>query len=252
MSKQLIPGNDSLVLNDDGKFVVKELSTTISLGYAGMYMYENATPCVIDIIDSYHAIYNSFGNNDGTLAPEVDTSYFTYKAGIGYAIASIATYSGGTQIQCTVTAGHALLAGEPVTLTGTTDYDGAYLIQAAGLTGTQFVVIKAYTENRTGSVRRPATLRCLVAGVYRASFNFSGACESANDVFKFELNKDTTPLDNVCGNVLWSTGVNYRSVGATGIIRMTANQYLWASVKNNSGAGDLTIRNGNVNINRLI
>ena len=67
-------------------------------GYAEMYMYENATACVIDTQNVYHAIYNSFGNNDVNLAPELDSSFFAYKAGIGYSIASIATYNAGTQI----------------------------------------------------------------------------------------------------------------------------------------------------------
>ena len=253
--------NGRLVDDADLTFVTDtltstKLKTTTPLGYAEMYMYENVTACVIDDdLHTYHAVYNSFGNNDGTLAPEIDTTYFTYKAGVGYSISSVANYNSptNTQIICTTSATHALLAGEPVTISGSTDYNGTYLVLAAGLSGTEFVVTKTYTQSRTGSVRRAATLKALVAGKYNLSFNVSGSCESANDVFKFELNKDITALDNICANVIWTTTVNYRTAAGSGLVSFTAGQYVWLSVKNNSpGHGDLTIRNANVNIRRLI
>jgi hypothetical protein len=177
------PGDNNLTV--DGTTTTDKLVVTTPTGYGEMYMYDNATPCVIDVADVYHAVYNTFGNNDGVLAPIIDTTHFTYKLGLGYVIASVADYNAptSTQIKVTITAGHALLAGEPVTLTGTTDYDGTYLVLATGLTATEFVVTKTYTQTRTGSVRRPATLKCLVAGKYRAVFTISGVCANPNDNF---------------------------------------------------------------------
>lgn len=215
---------------------------------ASMYMYDNTTACIIDNANVYHAVYNTFGNNDGVLPPVVDQTAFTYKAGIEYAVASIATYNGGAQIQCTVTAGHALLAGEPITLTNTTNYNGTYLVEAAGLTGTQFVVTKAYVSSQTGSVRRPATLKVLKTGYYHAEFSLGGTSVSANDVLRFELNKNIVPLDNIGRKVEWTT--NNRMASAMGLVSCTAGDYIWLSVKNTSGTGDLTISSANVNIFR--
>jgi hypothetical protein len=216
--------------------------------YAEMYMYDNVTACVIDNTDVYHAVYNSFGNNDGTLAPNRDATCFTYKAGAVYAIASVATYNGGTQIQCTVTAGHSLLAGEPITITNSANYNGTYLVLAAGLTATQFVVTKAYIATNTGSARKPATLKVLKTGIYHAEFMGGGVAVSANDIIKMELNKGITPLDNIAQKVEWTT--NNRMIGASGLVSCTANDYIWLSVKNTSGTGDLTINTMNVNMFR--
>ena len=234
---------------------ITAITTTTAKGYGEMYMYDNVTACPIDTINVYHAIYNTFGNNDVNLAPVIDTGYFTYKAGIGYAIAAFANYNSptNTQTKVTITAGHALLAGEPITITGTTNYNGTYLVLAAGLTATEFVITKTYVaDDATGSARRPATLKALVAGKYQAMFNFSGDCASANDVFKFELVKDITMLDNIASRGVWTTSATYRSVSSQGLISVTANQYIWAAVKNYSGTGDLTIRSGNVSLVRIL
>lgn len=216
--------------------------------YAEMYMYDNVTACVIDNADVYHAVLNSFGNNDGILAPNIDVSCFTYKAGASYTIASVATYNAGTQIQCTVTAGHSLLAGEPITITNSTNYNGTYLVQAAGLTATEFVVTKAYVATNTGSARKPATLKVLKTGIYNAEFSGGGVTVSANDVIKMELNKNLVPLDNISRKVEWTT--NNRMIGSSGLVSCTANDYIWLSVKNTSGTGDLTINSMNVKLIR--
>ena len=221
-------------------------------GIAEMYMYDNVTKCEIDTTNVYHAVFNSFGNNDGTLAPQLDTNEFTYKAGVKVAITAYADYNAptSTQTECT-TAGHTLLAGEPITITGTTNYNGTYLVLAAGLTATKFVITKAFAgDDATGNARRPATLKVLNAGIIRVAFAVSGSCDSANDVLKFEMNKDITPLDNVVCNAIWDTTTKYRTASTSGFVSVTAGQYLWLSVKNYSGTGDITIRAANVNVKR--
>lgn len=244
----LVPGEDQINCT-----VITDGAHVLSPGCAEMYMYGNTTACVIDVANVYHAIYNSFGNHDGTLAPVVDTKSFTYKAGVGYAIASIANYNSptNTKIRCTVTGGHALLAGEPVTITGTTDYDGTYVVLAEGLTATQFVVTKTYVSSQTGSVRRPATLKALVGGTYKAGFTFSGNVETPNDNIKIELNKDAVALDNIGAIGIWSTTTKYETLSASGLVLLAAGQYVWASVKNYSGTGDITFYSANVTLTRL-
>jgi hypothetical protein len=240
------PSDNNLLV--DGTTTTDKLIVTTATGYAEMYMYNNATACEIDVANVYHAVLHSFGNNDGTLAPVIDTTHFTYKAGEHYAIASVANYNAptNTQIICTVTAGHALLAGEPITITGSANYDGTYLVLAAGLSGTEFVVTKTYVATNTGSARRAATLKCLIAGIYRASFNASGVPVNPNDNFKWELNKDNIALDNICARAIWSSATKYEAVAGNGMVSLTVGQHVWLSVKNYSGTGDLTISNANV------
>ena len=231
--------------------VENKLTVVTASGYAEMYMYDNSTACAIDTTNVYHAIHNSFGNHDGTLAPNPDSTYFTYKAGVAYAATAFTNYNSpsNTQTKVTITAGHALLAGESITITGTTNYNGTYIVLAAGLTATEFVITKKYVANdATGSVRLPSTIKALIAGIYHASFNFSGVALNNNDVFKWELNKDVTHLDNISARAVWTIDPNYRSVAASGFVSLTAGQYIWSSVKNYSGTGDILLNNGNVTL----
>ena len=245
--------NANATLNSSGHLSVVKIATTTSSGYGEMYMYGNTTATGIHSTNVYTGVFSTFGNNDATLAPTNDSTFFTYKAGIEYAIASVATYAGGVQIQCTTTGNHALLAGEPVTLTGMSvaGYNGTYVVQAAGLAATTFVVIKAYSATATGFVTRPATLKCLVTNKYQASFSVSGTPESPNDNLKFELNKDITPLDNIGVRSIWSSTTKYESVSASGNISLTANQYVWLSAKNYSGNGDIILYSANVSLQVL-
>ena len=96
---------------------------------------------------------------------------------------------------------------------------------------------------------RPATLRAIVAGVYEASFTISGTPANPNDNLKFELNKDVTPLDNIACRCIWTSATKYQSMAAIGLVSVTAGQYIWLSVKNYSGTGNLTIAAANVMIN---
>lgn len=221
--------------------------------YCEMYSYNNATAEVIDTANTYHAVFQGIGNNDGTLAPQQDSTFFTYKAGVNYSITHFTDYSGtvaGTT-KVTTSATHALLVNEPITITGTTNYNGAYIVTGV-IDGTNFYITKAFVaDDATGSARRPATIKVLQDGIYRLAFNISGVAETNNDVFKWEMNKDITPLDNISARAVWTSGSNYRSNSATGFCSLTANQYLWLSVKNYSGTGDLTMNNINININRI-
>ena len=232
--------------------ITGSVTTTTSLGYAEMYMYDNTTAVVIDITNLYHAVHNTFGNNDGTLAPLRDTTYWTYKAGATYTIASVATFAGG-KIQCTVTAGHSLLAGEPITITGSliAGYDGTYLVHADGLTATKFVVDVAYSATSVASARKPATLKCLIAGNFEASFNVSGTVGSPNDNVKVELNRNTTMLDNICARGLWDN-TKYSSMGGSGLVSMAVGEYIWMSAKNYSSTANITFYSANVALHRIL
>ena len=254
MPTSTIPGN--IIIEGTlgaGAITGTSIVTTTPKGYAEMYMYGNITACEIDTANLYHAIFHTFGNHDGTLAPLVDTDYFTRKLGEHYAIASVATYASGAKIQCTVMAGHALLAGEPVTITGSSvaGYNGTYLVEAP-VDGTTFVVTVAYSATATASVRRPATFKCLVAGYYQAAFTFSGTSANPNDNIKIELNRGVTHLDNIGARGIWSSSTKYQTIGSNGLVSLAVGDYVWASVKNYDGTGDFTFYSGNVNLRRLI
>lgn len=242
---------------DDLYYTIKTGTTrkTISYnstGYGEMYMYDNATACVINTANIYHAVFSTWGNNDGTLAPNIDSSYFTFTAGFEKTATAYVDYNGtvaGTT-KVTTSTNHGLNTGDPISITGTTNYNGVYLI--TNIDATNFYIVKAYVaDDATGSVRRPGTLKALKTGVYEVTFNVSGIAANANDVFKWELNKGITPLDNVITRSIWTSGTNYRSSAASGIVSLTVNQFVWMSVKNYSGANNLTIESANVFLHKV-
>lgn len=255
-----VDGTEGAAFTDaDGNIQLDSCQETVcaeeySAGPHGeMYAYDNTVPCLIDTTNVYHAVYTGFGGNDGTLPPNNDTSSFTYLAGTTATIsafANSATLSAGTTI-VTTSAPHTLSAGEPITITGTTNYNGTYSVNAYDTT--HILINKAYVSNdATGSLRRPATLRALVAGTYRASFNISGIAANNNDVFKFELNRDLTEMDNIGARIIMTSGANnFRACAASGGMALTVGAYVWLSVKNYSGTGDVTLYQADVFLNMV-
>jgi hypothetical protein len=218
-----------------------------------MYMYDNTVPCIINTTNIYHAVYTGFGNNDGTLPPTNDTNSFSYLAGTSATIsafANSATISSNTTI-VTTTGTHTLSAGEPITITGTTNYNGTYSVNAYD--ATHVIIGKAYVSNdATGSMRRPATLRALVAGVYRASFSVSGISAESDDVFKFELNRTLVKQDNIGARIIMTSGENnYRACAASGLLTLSVGDYVWLSTKNYKEPHNVTIHQCNVSLNRV-
>jgi hypothetical protein len=219
--------------------------------YGEMYMYDNTVSCAIDTVSIYHAVYNQFGNNDGVLPAHNDTNSFTYLAGLGKAISSFANATTGTFV--TTSAAHTLTEGQPITITGTTNYNGTYLVGTVTATNS-FFVAASYVAEAGGAgktVRRPATLRALVAGIYRASFNVVATPATNNDEFKFELNKNASPKDNIGSRNTWGTTSKFNAVASMGLMDLVAGDYVWLSVKNYSGANAITIRQCNVSLNRV-
>ena len=250
--------DDADLTFDTDTLTSTKIKTTTPLGYGCMYMYGNVTECVIDTANVYHAVYNTFGNNDGTLAPVIDTTYWTYKAGATATISTFEDYNAPTSTQTLITtsAAHGMLAGEPITITGATvqagGYNGAHMILDVP-NADEIVITHVYiADGTTPSVRRPATLKCLVTGLYTAHFSVSGTVANPNDNIKVELNRDATALDNIAARGLWSSTTKYQSMANTGHVSMTAGEYLWMSTKNYSGTGNVMFYSANVTVSRLL
>jgi hypothetical protein len=211
--------------------------------YGGVYLYENATATTISNANVYHALI---------LAGTGSTQGFTYKAGKATAITIFATDSGGTKTLITA-AGHSIATGQPVTIVGTTNYNGTYLAESAGLN--TFVIAQAFNAGEVtgGNVRLPVTLRADTgsAGAYRVEINASASSSGNNKVYKVELNKNSAPLDNIVAERNFSTGGAMSPLSSSGFTTISNGDYIWASVANLTDATAITFKHYNINLNRL-
>ena len=211
--------------------------------YAEMYEYENTNATTIGTQNVYHAVNDLVaGSLNG----------FTFVSGIEGTIASVANYNGTVAGTILITdVAHGLATGDIITIHSTTNYNGTYTITK--VTNDTFYVTKAYVSSQTGDWAMGAYLRCSTGsdGVYRLTFNNTSLPASNNETFKFELNKNTTPLDNIANSNKYGTAGDYKSMSASGLASLVAGDRIWLSTRNETSGADITVRHANINITRL-
>lgn len=212
--------------------------------YAEMYVYENAIATVIGTQNVYHAIAGS-GLVTGLL------SGFTFVQGLNGTIASVADYNGTVAGTVLITdVAHGLTTGDIVTIHSTTDYNGTFSITK--VTNDTFYITETYTSSQTGDWSMGAYLRCSTGsdGIYKISMSNTALSAVSNETFKFELNKNTTMLDNTAASRKFGTNGDYGSLGSTGLVSLVAGDRIWLSVRNETSGANITVRHCNINITR--
>ncbi|MFA6018478.1 MAG: hypothetical protein WC776_04855, partial [Patescibacteria group bacterium] len=105
--------------------------------YGGMFLHANATPTPIDTVNIMHLV---------DLASAGLLQNFTFGAGATKAITAFADYSGTVAGTVSVTSGtHGLLTGAIVTIAGTTNYNGVYLVTK--IDANSFYITHAWVSN---------------------------------------------------------------------------------------------------------
>lgn len=146
--------------------------------YANMHVHENATATTINTVNIPHFIQGLF--SDGL------SKGFTFSAGSTGAITAFADAGGG---QVTVTsAAHGLLNGDAVTISGTTNYNGIFIV--ANKTDNTYEITDTWVvDDATGNwyLGDRYTVNGGSGGVYQVVFHAFGASAAANKNFEFEI-----------------------------------------------------------------
>lgn len=102
-----------------------------------------------------------------------------------------------------------------------------------------------------GVVIQPAYLKAgaAAAGVYMANFVIDGTAAGANKDWKWELNIEILPADNVVTERRSTSTLT--SVSSNGIITIAANDRVWLSGKNITDTTDYNVKNMNLNVHRI-
>jgi hypothetical protein len=210
---------------------------------AEMYTYENTNLTTIGTQNVYHAIAGS-----GVIAGLLNG--FTFVAGKQGTIASVANYNGTVAGTILITdVAHGLLTGDIITIHVTTNYNGTYSITK--VTDDTFYVTKAYVASETGEWAAGCYLLASIGsdGTYKASFSVTAFAATANSIFKFELNKNVSALDNIVVSRKFAT-TDYTPMSCNGLVSIVAGDRIWLSTRNETNTADITIRNGNINLTR--
>ena len=216
-----------------------ELSA-VAPAYGEIYEYENSTAITISAANEYFALTLL---NAGTMAG------FTAVTGLIASITGVTDAGVGGLV--TVAATGTWVAGTCVTLHGTTDYDGRYVIVTGGTN--VFRVVATYTTTRTGTARRAAALvaGASAAGVYRVSMSASVQSAANNITFHMEPIVGTEEVDNAAGEAATSAGSWTRAIAGSGFVTIAAGDCVWAAIQNDTSATNLTVKYCNLNLVRV-
>ena len=172
----------------------------------------------------------------------------TYNAGSSGAITVYANPGGG---QVTVTsAGHTLVNGDIVTISGSTNYNGIFLV--AGVAGNDFEITAAFLGNDgVGTFRNGSNFVILVDGIYLFTWQISGSSAGVNKVYIFTLSINDTIITAGLQRRLFAVGGDVGSISGSFIIDATAGDIVAFNLQNESDATDMTIEQATMNIHRI-
>jgi hypothetical protein len=211
--------------------------------YAGAYLHENVTTFTIEEATTPHGVH---GWTQGHLSAN-----WTYYAGKSLAVTAWADNGDGkTKLTCNL---HGMANGDIVTIANTTSYDGIYLIEQVA--ANTFVIQDAWVADEGAKTCHAAAyLTNAIAdstGTYLICGMASCTPSNSNDVFEFEFYASLTELTNTECQVKLGAAGDFGVATTQGIIDYTAGQKIWVKVENYSGAGDITIRDGNITVVRI-
>lgn len=228
---------------------------TVTRGHGGFYAYDKAIPFQISVSDTYHALHLVTAG-DFTAGLLFGFTFFAGRA-VDANITSEANGTGG-KLRIVCSGVHGLATGDlvvlgnmnnaghnkPTTITTdatnpTTEFlcnDITYISGAGASAGT--VDIPAYLKAGIG-----------YGGTYHLGFTIDGTAAAANKNWKFEVNENITPFDNLVSERTSSNTL--ASMTATGNIQISENDKIWLSGKNITDTSDYTIKNFNINLFRI-
>ncbi len=153
--------------------------------YAEMYIYEGVATTTIGTVNIYHLLR---GFSTGLV------NNWTFDAGSTGAITAFADGGGGT---VTVTSnGHNLQNGEIVNISGTTNYNGVFVVSSVA--ANTFKITDTWVaDDATGNWYQGSSLRAGTgaAGLYGVLWNASFTSAGNNKVYQLEIFCNATEVD---------------------------------------------------------
>lgn len=204
---------------------------------------------VADQVTCYHA--------DGLAgADELGWAFDAGGGGISFPIASIADgAASGVDIEVTTTGSHGLAVGAIVSHTNLADaaYRGVFVVKAI-ISATKYEVAAVFTATDTGTMDEAATLTAAPgsAGDHEQAWSMSATSATNNETFDFQWYKGAVAIPGSSVRRKFGTGGDFGSL--SGIIppfAVEGGDKISLVVTNIDSAGDITVRNLSVTIDRV-
>ena len=242
---------------DDGRLYFKDATGTeqelllAGRNIAEMYLFQNTTETVVDTADTWHMLSLS-----EILAGDLDG--WTYEGGVrGDDITAYATSDAGARTKVTTTAAHNLAAGDFISISGTTNYNDLYEVMEI-VDANNFTINKAWDTNddATGTYNRGGTLTAGegAAGGYKVSFNVTLTPQTNGHVFTGGYVVNGVLCEKCRARDKLGTAADYSPQGSDSIrvgTPIAVGDKIQFVFKNVGGAGNFTIRHGNLNLHRV-
>lgn len=187
-------------------------------------------------INTQNAWHGYTGFSSGHLSTKI-----TFDAGkTASDITAYATYDAGTTTKVTATAAHGLVAGQVITITGTTHYNDIYeVLEDVG--ANDFTIDKAWdgNDNATGTYALPS---CFIIGTdgggeYKVIWTASGSAIAA-DTFEFGMYHEKI-LDHFSVRKFPNNDIGAWS--GCGVITISDTDVLWFGIQNTTGTNNMDI-----------
>ncbi len=211
---------------------------------AEMYQHEQTTPTTIQADNAWHLIKEF---SQGVIGVG-----WTFGAGQQLAITAYATSDGGAKTQVT-SAGHGMSNGDIVSIAGTTNYDGVYIIEQVA-TDT-FVIAIAYVANDGASVGEQGSyLQCdevAAEGTYEVEYSVSITPAQNGNVHEMVIFHNATYKTNTEIQRKMGTAADYGVGASGGYLTISNGDRITLAVQNLSATQDVTFRNSNVRMHKV-
>lgn len=213
-------------------------SNAVDSKYGEMYIVDNSTDTVIVETNVWQPVAGLFQVGD--------LKGWTFTAGETNSITAFADAGGG---EVTVTAaGHSFSAGEYITITGTTNYNGRYEVES--VSGNDFNITATWSvDDATGTAIRGDAICPTIGGEeYRISYGASMTSGNSK-IFEFALSKNTLMCEKCRVQRKFGTAGDYGDAGRSSLVGngvgVDDGDCFYFMVKNLTDATDLTIKHAN-------
>lgn len=212
--------------------------------FAGMYRHESDEVTEIQEVNDWHLVNGCAEGESG--------GGWTYHAGGRLALTAQANNGDGkTLITC---AGHGLVDGDVISISGTTSYDGVWVVEQVTppdtfVINTLWVADEGVKTGEHGSHFQATTEAAI--GKYLVTYSMSVKPGTPNCVLEASTFSNATQCMKCESQTKLGAGTDYQNVAGQSIIDVALNDILSFAVRNLTDAGDFLIRNGNLTAVRI-
>lgn len=232
--------NDNKAYFQDGDGDVHELSTSAD-HRASFGLHENSTPTVI----------GESGTPVGVrLMSSNKAVNFTFDAGSTGAIASFADGGGGQVVVGTVA--HGLLDGEIISITGTTNYNGVFVVQNKADDTYEITVAFNGDDGAANWYQASSmTVGALGAGDYAITYAVNAESAAANKSFGWHMYINDAEDERSHSDRNFTGSAIEQNVAGTTMVTLAANDILWLAVTGLSDGTDIIHDDVSIVIHRV-